>query len=90
MRLLFGSLLCGLRSFVEVPLPSYSVRVWHPHDLDLHFLAGDEVVAEVLTSSGGFRVGSHLLFDDGGGNGVSLPGVNLHESVYGKLVSIHP
>ena len=89
MRFLFGSLLCGIRSFIVVPPPSYSVRVCYPHDLDLHVLARDEVVAEVLTSSGGLRVGSHHLFADGGGDGVLLLGVSLHESVYGRLVPIH-
>ena len=48
------------------------------------------MVAEIITSSGGLRVGSHLLFDDSGGDGVSLLDVSLHEGVYGRLVSIHP
>ena len=89
MGFLFGSLLCGLRRSIEVPLPSDCVRVCYPHDLDLHFVAGDEVVAEDVTGSGGFRVGSHLLFDDGGGDGVPLLDVNLHEGVYGRLAPIH-
>ena len=79
----------GVSSFNVVPLPSYNVRVCYPHDLDLHFLARGEVVAEVLTSSGGLRVSSHLLFDYGGGDGVLLVGVSLHEGVHGRLVPIY-
>ena len=89
MRFLFGILLCGLRSFIEVPLPSDCVRVCYPHGLDLHFFAADEAVTEIITSSGGLRVGSHLLFYDGGGDGIPLLDVSLHEGVYGRLVSIH-
>ena len=82
-------MLCGLRGSTEVPLPSDCVRVCYPHDLELHRFARDEVVAEIVASSGGLCVGSHLLFDDGGGDGVPLLDVSLHETVCGKLVPIH-
>ena len=53
-----------------VSLPPYSMRVGNPHDLDLHLVAKAAMVAEVIVSFGGFQVGSDLLLDDGGSNGV--------------------
>ena len=90
MRFLFGGLVGGVSSFDALPLPSYSVRICYPHDLDLHVFATAAMVPEVDTGSGGLRVGSDLLLYDGGGDGMSLLVVSLHEGVYGRLVSIHP
>ena len=90
MRCLFGILVGGASSFDAVPLPSNSVRICYPHDLDLNLFATAAVVPEVGTGSGGLRVGSDLLLYDGVGDGVLLLVVSLHEGVYGKLVSIHP
>ena len=89
MRLLFGSLVGGVSSFDAVPLPSNSVRICYPHDLDLHFFATAAMVPEVGTCSGGLRVGSELLLYDGGGDGILLLVVSLHEGVLGRLVTIH-
>ena len=53
-----------------VSLPSYRMRVGNPHDLDLHLVAKAAMVAEIVVSFCGFQVGSDLLLDDGGGDGV--------------------
>ena len=90
MRFLFGSLVGSVSGFDAVPLPSISVRICYPHDLDLPFFATTAVVPEVGTGSGGLRVGSDLLLYDGNGDGILLLVVSLREGVYGRLVSIHP
>ena len=82
MRCLFDILVSGASSFDAVPLPSNCVRICYPHDLGLHFFATAAMVPEVGTGSGGLRVGSDLLLYDGGGDGILLLVVRLHEGVY--------
>ena len=76
--------------FSVVSLPSYSVRVSNPHDLDLHLIDTAAMGPEVGVGLGGFRVGSDILLYDGGGYGVLWLLVGLNEGDDGGLVPIHP
>ena len=76
--------------FIEGSRPSDCVRVCYPHDLELHRIAVNGVLAEIVAGPGGLCGGSHLLASDGERDGVLLLPGNLNEGVNGRLVPIHP
>ena len=87
---MFGVLIGSVGIFNAVSLPSRSVRMSYPHDLDLHLFATAAMVPEVGIGFGGLRVGSDFLLYDGGGYGVLCLLVGLDVGVDDKLVTIHP
>jgi len=65
VRWLFGVLIGSVGIFYAVSIPSHSVRMSYPHDLDLHGFATAAMVPEVNIGFGSLRVGSEFLLYDG-------------------------
>ena len=72
-----------------VSLPAYGMRIGYPHNLDLHRVAGSAVLSEGVLSFGSFQVGSDLLLDDGGDDGIVGDLVGFDKSIDGGLVAIY-
>ena len=70
-------------------LPSNSVVVRNPHDFDLHPVVGIAVSSEVILCFRSFQIGSDLLLDNGGCNGIVGVLVGLDKGVYCRLMSVY-
>ena len=70
-------------------LPSNSVGVRNPHDFDLHPVVGVAVSSEVILCFRSFQIGSDLLLDNGGGNGIVGVLVGLDKGVYCRLMAVY-
>ena len=86
---MFGGVVGSCGGFV-VSLPSYGMGISDPHDFDLDPVVRVAVLSEVVLCFGSFQVGSDLLLDDGGGDGIVSDLAGFDKGVDGGLVAIYP